>query len=64
MNFFTIDYWENRYKNGGNSGEGSYALKAEYKANVLNNYIQKLNIKSIIEFGCGDGNNLLFYNIN
>ncbi len=53
-------YWENRYENGGNSGRGSYGELAEFKAEVLNGFISKHGVKSMIEFGCGDGNQLEF----
>jgi len=56
--FNSKEYWENRYKNGGNSGSGSYGILSEYKANIINNFIIKNNIKSVVEFGCGDGNQL------
>ncbi len=51
-------YWEERYRNDGNSGDGSYAHLAEFKAQVLNDFVEKNSIKSVIEFGCGDGNQL------
>lgn len=52
------DYWINRYSHGGNSGEGSYGESAEFKAEVLNNFVKRENVKSVIEFGSGDGNQL------
>lgn len=52
------DYWNNRYSHGGNSGEGSYGESAEFKAEVLNNFVKRENIRSVIEFGSGDGNQL------
>ena len=54
-------YWEDRYKNGGNSGAGSYNELATFKADVINEFIQKKNIDSAIEVGCGDGNNQKIY---
>jgi hypothetical protein len=51
-------YWEKRYSSGGNSGVGSYGLFADFKADVLNGFVAKLQIQTIIEFGCGDGNQL------
>ena len=51
-------YWEERYSTGGNSGAGSYGKFAEFKATVLNQFVAKLNAQSVIEFGCGDGNQL------
>lgn len=51
-------YWENRYNNGGTSGAGSYNRLAEFKAEIINQFIEKNKICSIIEWGCGDGNQL------
>lgn len=52
------DYWKKRYESGGNSGAGSYHKLAEFKAQILNDFVENQQIKSIIEFGCGDGNQL------
>jgi SAM-dependent methyltransferase len=59
----TLNYWENRYKNNGNSGAGSYGRLAEFKADVINNFIAENKITSVIEFGCGDGNQLSLFEI-
>lgn len=59
--FNSADYWETRYKSGGNSGSGSYNDLAEFKAGVLNNAVIEYKLNSIIEFGCGDGNQLSLY---
>lgn len=56
-------YWENRYQTGGNSGAGSYNMEAMLKASFINTWIRNFNIKTIQEIGCGDGNNLLMYDI-
>jgi len=61
--FNTINYWENRYKSGKTSGDGSYGTNAKYKAFILNSIIKDYQIQSLIEFGCGDGNNLALYEI-
>jgi hypothetical protein len=53
--FVSGDYWENRYRMGGNSGAGSYNRLAEYKAEVLNRFVADNNIATVIEFGSGDG---------
>jgi SAM-dependent methyltransferase len=58
--FRSSDYWEKRYVDGGNSGAGSYGRLAEFKAEILNNFVNENNIETVIEFGCGDGNQLLF----
>ena len=55
----TSPYWEHRYLSGGNSGNGSYGLLAEYKANFLNEFVEQNKINSVLELGCGDGNQLL-----
>jgi hypothetical protein len=52
------DYWKRRYRGGGNSGAGSYDHLAHFKAEVINDYVRKHDIQSVIEFGCGDGNQL------
>ncbi|MGN6196272.1 MAG: hypothetical protein ACTHOB_15135 [Ginsengibacter sp.] len=49
-------YWEKRYRRNGTSGNGSYGRSAEYKANFLNRFVEHHNIQTVIEFGCGDGN--------
>lgn len=51
-------YWQERYNQGGNSGLGSYGELAVFKAEVLNNFVKENNITSVIEYGCGDGNQL------
>lgn len=58
----TEAYWEERYKSGGNSGSGSYNRLAEFKAKIINDFIEEKKIASSIEFGCGDGNNLSLIN--
>lgn len=54
-------YWEERYYYGGNSGKGSYFQQAAEKANYLNSKIKKYNIDTIVDIGCGDGNNLKLF---
>lgn len=51
-------YWETRYLDGGNSGCGSYGKLACFKAQVINEFINFYKIKSVIDFGCGDGNQI------
>lgn len=52
----SASYWENHYRAGGDSGTGSYGSSAEYKADFLNQFVKDHDINSVIEFGCGDGN--------
>ncbi|MDE7239161.1 MAG: hypothetical protein K2N41_05550 [Lachnospiraceae bacterium] len=56
--FSSVSYWEKRYRRGGNSGSGSYNHLAEFKAEVLNTFIAENSVKTIVEWGCGDGNQL------
>lgn len=51
-------YWEMRYRQGGNSGAGSYGRLSMYKAEFINEFADQHNIDEAIEFGCGDGNQL------
>jgi O-antigen/teichoic acid export membrane protein len=51
-------YWESRYSGDGTSGVGSYGKFADFKAEVLNSFVSSHGVDSVIEFGCGDGNQL------
>jgi hypothetical protein len=63
LNFNSKEYWEERYSGGGDSGAGSYGKMADFKAEIINNFIAENNISSAIEFGCGDGNQLEKFNM-
>ncbi|KMP12278.1 hypothetical protein UZ36_01370 [Candidatus Nitromaritima sp. SCGC AAA799-C22] len=54
----SAEYWEQRYASGGTSGQGSYGKLAEFKADVINRLVRERGVTSVIEFGCGDGNQL------
>lgn len=54
----SASYWERRYASKGNSGAGSYGRLAEFKASVINEFVALNKINSVVEFGCGDGNQL------
>lgn len=56
------EYWERRYRKGGTSGAGSYGRLAQFKAEVLNRFVSENDIKSVVEFGCGDGAQLSLAN--
>ena len=58
--FSSSRYWEDRYRAGGSSGAGSYGTKAEEKAAYLNGFVSSRGVSSVIEFGCGDGNQLRY----
>lgn len=55
-------YWEKRYQQGRTSGVGSYGKLAEFKAEVLNDFVARNGVESVIEFGCGDGTQLSLAN--
>ena len=58
LHFSSSKYWESRYALGGNSGEGSYGAYCDFKTDVMNKFLIENNIESVVEFGCGDGNQL------
>jgi len=62
MSFNSDLYWENRYKNNGNSGCGSYNHLATFKADVINMFLKTNQIQSMIDHGVGDGNQLKLLN--
>ena len=43
ISFKSSNYWESRYKNGGNSGAGSYNQIAKFKTKIINDFIKKEN---------------------
>jgi SAM-dependent methyltransferase len=55
-------YWERNYAEGGTSGAGSYDALALGKAAFLNEFVRIHSIGSVIDFGCGDGNQLSLAN--
>lgn len=54
----TAQYWDGRYAAGGTSGAGSYGQAAEWKARIVNGWVAELGIESVVDLGCGDGNQL------
>lgn len=54
----SLVYWEVRYASGGHSGAGSSGRLAAYKAEWLNCFVTGQGIHSVVEFGCGDGQQL------
>jgi cyclopropane fatty-acyl-phospholipid synthase-like methyltransferase len=62
--FSSSKYWDGWYQRGGNSGSGSYGHLAQFKAEVINKLIDDHRLDSLVEFGCGDGNQLKMFNCN
>ena len=56
------DYWNERYCAGYTSGKGSYGDLAYFKSEIINDFIRKNSVQTVIEFGCGDGNQLKLMN--
>jgi SAM-dependent methyltransferase len=59
------NYWEHRYSSGGDSGSGMpflppylYNNDSKFKAKIVNDFVKNNNVKTVMEFGCGDGNQL------
>lgn len=48
-------YWDQRYRDGGNSGAGSYGRLARFKAGIINGFVAEHDVASVVDFGCGDG---------
>ena len=51
-------FWERNYARGETSGSGSYGAAAEAKASFLNTLVRDRGVRNVVEFGCGDGNQL------
>ncbi|SEQ15205.1 methyltransferase domain-containing protein [Butyrivibrio sp. TB] len=61
--FDSREYWEKRYSSGDNSGSGSYGRLAQFKARIINDFCYNHNVSSIVEWGCGDGNNCKMFTV-
>lgn len=48
-------YWDRRYREGRSSGAGSEGNEGQYKADYVSDFIHNRQIKSVIDWGCGDG---------
>ncbi len=59
----SAEYWERRYRGGGNSGDGSYGGLADFKAETINAFVAENNVQTVVELGCGDGNQLGLLNV-
>jgi len=56
-------YWEGRYAGGGNSGAGSYGRLADFKAEIINRMVDERGIRTAVDWGVGDGNQLTMLSI-
>lgn len=55
-------FWQERYERRGTSGAGSFGRLAQAKADFLNSFVAERGIRSVLEMGCGDGNQLALAN--
>jgi SAM-dependent methyltransferase len=53
--FSPASYWEARYREGRDSGEGSRGETGRAKAAFVNDVIARYSVASMIDWGCGDG---------
>ncbi|MGQ5516857.1 class I SAM-dependent methyltransferase [Halococcus saccharolyticus] len=53
--FDPIEYWEQRYADDRDAGPGSRGGHRQFKADFLNTFVDRNDITSVLEFGCGDG---------
>src|SRR5215472_3086049 len=51
----SASFWQSVYRHGGTSGPGSYGRLAQFKAEILNDFVRARNVRTVVEFGCGDG---------
>lgn len=51
----SAEYWDERYRLGGNSGAGSHGAVARFKADFMNRFVADNNVETVLELGCGDG---------
>ena len=54
-NFNSTKYWRDRYAAGGDSGAGSKNHLGSWKATVVETLVKEHKLKSVCDFGCGDG---------
>jgi len=59
----SANYWEHRYSSGGDSGSSVAGAISpnefvNIKAGIINNFVKLNTIKTVADFGCGDGNQL------
>lgn len=48
-------YWDRRYRDGRTSGAGSEGDEGRYKAEYLSRFLAEHDVKTVVDWGCGDG---------
>lgn len=54
----SAQFWDRLYGAGGTSGSGSQGRLADFKAEVVNDILRRYRVPSVLELGCGDGQQL------
>lgn len=52
MSIIQLNYWKDRYRQGGTSGNGSVGDERAWKWKIIDRYIP--NLESVVDVGCGD----------
>jgi trans-aconitate methyltransferase len=55
ISYTPAGYWDRRYREGRTSGAGSEGDEGAYKAAYLSKFIADRDVKTVIDWGCGDG---------
>lgn len=55
IQYTPASYWDRRYREGRSSGAGSEGSEGQYKADYVSDFIHNHGVKSLIDWGCGDG---------
>jgi len=55
MNFDSFEYWENRYKSDPKYFGKDWKNGIKKRADFINDFIKKHNLKRVLDYGCGDG---------
>lgn len=61
--FDSARYWLARYAGNDPNGWGSKGVLAAYKADFLRRVVRRYGVTSILELGCGDGEQLALYDL-
>ena len=52
------EFWDKHYQHAGDSGTGSYGRLSKFKSEIVNAFVKNEKIHTVLEIGCGDGNQL------
>lgn len=55
IHYTPAGYWDRRYRDGRTSGAGSEGDEGAYKAAYLSKFLADHDVKTVVDWGCGDG---------